>query len=40
MNREERILWRQTVAATELRYPAETQALKWGKKYWVAGDCS
>ena len=34
MNREEQILWRQTVTATELRYPTETQALKWGKKYW------
>lgn len=34
MNREERILWRQTLSATAVEYPAEAQALEWGKKYW------
>ena len=34
MNREEKILWRQTVTTTDLQYPAEAQALKGGKKYW------
>lgn len=34
MDREEQILWRQSVSGTELQYPAEAYALAWGQKYW------
>ena len=34
LDREERILWRQTVSSTEAQYPAGAQALAWGQKYW------
>jgi len=41
MDREERILWRQSVSATEVQYPGDAHALAWGQKYWwrvTAGD--
>lgn len=34
MNREERILWRDTVTSTEAPYPEGAPALEWGQKYW------
>jgi hypothetical protein len=34
MDREERILWRQSVSATEVQYPGDAHALAWGQKYW------
>ncbi len=34
MDREERVLWRQTVPMTEVQYPADARPLEWGQKYW------
>ncbi len=34
MDREERILWRSSVPATEVVYPGDAKALAWGQKYW------
>ncbi|MBI4465470.1 MAG: hypothetical protein HY647_12255 [Acidobacteria bacterium] len=34
MDREERILWRQSVSGTEVQYPADVYTLEWGQKYW------
>ncbi len=34
LDREERILWRQSVSSTEVQYPADAQPLAWGQKYW------
>lgn len=34
MDREERILWRQTLSSTEVQYPSDAHALAWGQKYW------
>lgn len=34
MDREERVLWRQTVSSTQLQYPADAATLAWAQKYW------
>lgn len=34
MDREERILWRQSASGTEVQYPPEAYAFAWGQKYW------
>ena len=34
MDREERILWRQSLSSTEVGYPTDASALAWGQKYW------
>ena len=34
LDREERILWRQSLSATESHYPEDALALEWGQKYW------
>ncbi|HEY7678867.1 MAG TPA: hypothetical protein VIC04_00005 [Terriglobia bacterium] len=34
LDREERILWRQSLSSTESPYPGDALALVWGQKYW------
>lgn len=34
MDREERVLWHQSLSSTEVQYPAEAPALVWSQKYW------
>ncbi len=34
MDREERVLWKQTVTTTEVDYPADAKPIVWGQKYW------
>lgn len=34
LDREERILWKKVIPASDLKYPAESAALEYGQKYW------
>jgi len=34
LDREENILWKQTISSTEVQYPADGMPLAWGQKYW------